>query len=119
MKKIMFVSLFSILFLLIIPTNSIASSDKEILSDAFLTTLYPHIDNAVAGFYGELTQSSPVDAEIISITQPKEGIFAFNVVVKIRPFEKAHIYIGTDTVTMYVDTRGVRVIEYSHEEVKY
>ncbi|MEH7386432.1 DUF3888 domain-containing protein [Bacillus sp. JJ1521] len=70
MKKSVFVFLL-ITLLCIFPSNSFAESQEELLKDTFLATLFPHITNALTGYYGELTQYS--DEKVISITRSKEG----------------------------------------------
>ena len=119
MKKLLTVASIILSLLFIIPTNSLAQNNEKILTDTFLTTLYPYINNAVTGYYGQLKQFSPADAKVISITRKNEGGYDFDVVVTIMPFEKAHIYLGTDTVTMNVSAAGVTVINYSHKKSKY
>lgn len=119
MKKCLIIS--SIVFCLLIcsPNNIKAENDEFILPDAFLTTLTPHIDNAVVGYYGELTQYALYDTEIISIERTQTGrVYSFTVVIKIFPFEKAHNYIGEDTLTLEVVPSGVNVTSYEHEGYK-
>jgi hypothetical protein len=117
MKKILFISILILSFILMSPVDTTAKEDEHILSDAFLTTLSPHISNAVTGFYGKFTQYALYDAEITSIKQTAEGrSFEFKVVVKIFPFEKAHNYIGMDTIKMDISPSGVSVTSYSHKK---
>lgn len=113
MKKSVFGSLL-IIFLCIFPSYSFAESQEELLKDTFLVTLFPHITNALTGYYGELTQYS--DENVISITRSNEGGNDFNVVVKITPFVGAHNPIGTDTLTLNITPGGVTVINYKHEK---
>ncbi|MGE6376689.1 DUF3888 domain-containing protein [Peribacillus muralis] len=119
MKKSLFISLMVIFLAVTSPVDSKAKNDDKLLSDAFITTLSPHIGNAVTGHYGELTQYALYDVKIISIKRTQSGrSFGFIVVVKIFPFEKAHNYIGADTLTLSVEPSGVNVKNYIHEEYK-
>jgi hypothetical protein len=91
---------------------------KEILiQDTLLTTLYPHITDAVAGHYGELTQYDLFDAEILDIKRKTQGGFSFTVKVQISPFEGAHNTIGKDTITLEVTPGMVTVVKYEHKEL--
>ncbi|MBM7604800.1 hypothetical protein JOC75_002804 [Metabacillus crassostreae] len=119
MKKCLVISLMVISLILLSPISLKAENDKYLLPDAFLTTLTTHIDNAVVGYYGELTQYALYDTEIISIERTQTGrVFSFTVVIKIFPFEKAHNYIGEDTLTLEVVPSGVSVTSYKHQKYK-
>ncbi|WHZ00471.1 DUF3888 domain-containing protein [Neobacillus sp. YX16] len=119
MKMLMFIPSIAIFLMVISPGYTKAENDKYLMSDAFLTTLSPHIGNAVVGRYGELTQYALYDIEIISLERTQNGrTFDFNVVLKVFPFEKAHNYIGADTLTLEVLPSGVNITNYKHEEYK-
>jgi len=72
-KTVMFASIFAIFLLVISPVYLHAAEDENIMSDAFLTTLSPHIANAIAGHYGKVVQHALYDIEIISIERTKNG----------------------------------------------
>lgn len=115
----LFICILAVVLTLFFPTGSTAENDKNILPDAFITTLYPHINNAVVGHYGEHIQYALYNVEIISIKRTQSGrSFGFNVTLKIFPFERAHLYIGADTLTLEVDSTGINVTSYVHEEYK-
>ncbi|TXC85730.1 DUF3888 domain-containing protein [Metabacillus litoralis] len=119
MKKCLVISLMVISLILLSPTNLKAENDEFILPDAFLTTLSPHIDNAVVEHYGGLTQYALYDIEIISIQRMQVGrSFSFTVAIKIFPFEKAHNYIGEDTLTLEIVPSGINVTSYKHQKYK-
>lgn len=116
---ILIASFLTILLTLFTPSFSKAAEENLILSDAFITTLSPHISNAVVGHYGELTQFGLYDVEVISINRTQNGRnFNFIVVLKIFPYEKAHNYIGEDTLTLEINPSGVNVTKYIHEKTK-
>ncbi|MGD6804597.1 DUF3888 domain-containing protein [Rossellomorea vietnamensis] len=119
MKKLIVMSLALIFVLILTPIQSQAENNQTIITDAFLTTLSPHIGNAVTGQYGELTQYALYDIEILSIERTHNGrTFGFNIVLKVYPFEEAHNYIGADTLTLEVMPSGVNVTSYKHQKYR-
>ncbi|MGD6967794.1 DUF3888 domain-containing protein [Rossellomorea vietnamensis] len=91
------------MYWVVTPIESRAENDQTVITNAFLTTLSPHIGNAVTGHYGELTQYALYDIEILNIKRTHDGrTFGFNIVLKVYPFKEAHNYIGADTLTLEV-----------------
>ncbi|MGM0843360.1 MAG: DUF3888 domain-containing protein [Bacillota bacterium] len=109
-----------LIFVIVIPPIQLhAENDTKIITDAFLTTLSPHVGNAVTGHYGELTQFALYDVEIIHIERLQEGEnFGFKTVLIVYPFEKAHNYIGADTLTLEILPTGVNVTNYEHKDYR-
>lgn len=93
------------------------NSREKLIHDILLTTLSPHITNAVTGHYGELTQYALFDAKILDINRRTEGGYSYTVKVEILPFEGAHNTIGKDTITMEVNSAYITVIKYEHKDM--
>ncbi|WP_028401371.1 DUF3888 domain-containing protein [Ectobacillus panaciterrae] len=117
MKRLL-IALSMVLFFVCSTVQAEIQDTKErLIHDTLITTLTPHIANAVAGHYGELTQFDLFDAEFLDIKRQTEGGYSFTVKVQILPFEGAHNTIGKDTITMDVNTGNVRVIKYEHKDL--
>jgi hypothetical protein len=95
----------------------VPDTKEKLIHDSLLTTFSPHITDAVAGHYGELTQYDLFDAEILDIKRQTEGGYSFTVIVQISPFKGAHNTFGKDTITMEVTPGMVTVIKYEHTEI--
>lgn len=95
----------------------IQDTKEKLIHDTLLTTLSPHITDAVTGHYGELTQYDLFDAEILDIKRQTEGGYSFTVKVQISPFIGAHNTIGKDTITLEVTPGMVKVIKYEPKEM--
>lgn len=95
----------------------IQDTKEKLIHDTLLTTLSPHITDAVAGHYGELTQYDLFDADILDIKRQTEGGYSFTVKIQISPFKGAHNTIGKDTITLEVTPGMVTVIKYEPKEM--
>lgn len=99
-----------------------AIDDKYLQQDVLLTTLSPYIQNALTGYYGELTQYALNNTEIIELKRNNGDhyrFFWFTVVVKVKPFTGTHTHtpIGIDNITLKVNGHGIKVTNFSHKDI--
>jgi hypothetical protein len=116
MKRLLFALSMVIFFGSSTVQAEIKDTKEKLINDTLLTTLSPHITNAVSGHYGELTQYDLFGAEILDINREREGGFSFIIKVQISPFKGPHNKIGEDTITMEVTPAFVTVIKYEHKD---
>lgn len=119
MKKMISVAIL-LSSLLLSPTISADPNDKELLyMEALLTALSPTISNAVNGYYGFPQQYGLYDAEIIKIERERNGVFLFNVTVRVKTFTGPHNPpYGIETMTIAIDSAFPMVIDYKHQDEK-
>jgi hypothetical protein len=101
--------------------SSVANANQQPgekdISDAFITSLYPYINQAVTHYFGYPQQFDLYDAKIIEIKRPKkQEQFTFEVKVQVNTFVQAHNPPNTiETITLAVNLSGINVINYEHK----
>lgn len=120
MKKFLFFLIFLTLANTNIKINAQENEIKpEIVQDTLITTLYPHIKNAMVDYYGYTKSFDLFNIKIKSITR-KNSSYKFDVVILIKTFEHAHNPpYGKDTIVFEITLSDIKTISYSHEKDKY
>ncbi|MDQ0271459.1 DUF3888 domain-containing protein [Cytobacillus purgationiresistens] len=117
MKKLFIGLSFSILILWIHPLNMAAETEIEskLVYDTLLTTLEPHISEAVAAYYGYHKQYGLYDTTIKKIKRTEKGSYHFIVTVQVQTFEAAHNPpYGKEKIKFDVSPIGIKTIKFKH-----
>lgn len=97
------------------PLTSLAKSSKGSISEEqYIRTLqlllYPYINEEVHTRYGEYTYVDIYDINFKSIKI--QSPIKITITVIIKPYTGAHNTISTDKVTLHVDDKNVKIINY-------
>lgn len=89
--------------------------NKENFKNAFISSLGPAINNALAGHYGKLKQFSLYEAKIINLDKKREG--GYFCTIEVVTFEGPHIPpYGYDRITLDISVGGVFVTKFEHRD---
>ncbi|KRE57454.1 DUF3888 domain-containing protein [Paenibacillus sp. Soil750] len=98
------------------PQTTSQETQEKLTHDTLLTTLSPHIQEAIANYYGYPKQFALYDTKILNITREQKGGFTFKVRAQVPTFEHAHgPSFGTETITISVSPFGVKIVSYVHQ----
>jgi len=89
------------------------NTPEQLYHDIALTLLAPHIDIALNNYYGEPTQYGLYDTNILDINRPN-GLYKFDVRLKVTPFVGAHNTIGEDVITFRISSGEVIFLDFVH-----
>ncbi|TXK83750.1 DUF3888 domain-containing protein [Paenibacillus sp. N3.4] len=91
-------------------------TQEKLTQDTLLTTLSPHIQEAIANYYGYPKQFALFWTKILNIKREQQGGYTFTVKLQAKTFEHAHSSpIGIEILTMSVSPFGVKLISYEHQ----
>ena len=90
-------------------------SQEELYKDMFVTAVGPHIDQAVAEYYGRPLMYGLESVDILRVTRPHGyRTFEFEIKLQVKPFVGAHNTIGIDNITIRVESGGIEVEKFEH-----
>jgi hypothetical protein len=97
------------------PQTSSQETEEKLLHDTLITTLDPHIQEAIANYYGYPKQFALFWTKVMNIKREQQGGYSFTVKLQAKTFEHAHSSpIGIETITMNVSPFGVKIINFEH-----
>lgn len=89
---------------------------EKLTQETLITTLSPHIQEAIANYYGYPKQFALFWTKILDIQRESQGGYSFKVKLQAKTFEHAHSSpIGIETITMNVSPFGVKIINFEHQ----
>lgn len=75
--------------------------------------------DAINNYYNESRQFDLFDAKVLNIERLRKGSFYFKITIQVVTFIGPHNPpYGIETITILQDTKGIRVIDFKHEEYK-
>lgn len=92
-----------------------AGAQEELYKDMFVTALHPHIDKAIAEYYGQSLRYGLESVDIQEIKRPYGyRTFEFEVKLQVKPFVGAHNTVGTDNITITLQPGQIEVEKFEH-----
>lgn len=99
--------------------NDISESTEELYKDFLLSRLSSYMIDAINNYYNESRQFDLFDAKVLNIERLRKGSFYFKITIQVVTFIGPHNPpYGIETITILQDTKGIRVIDFKHEEYK-
>lgn len=81
----------------------------------FVTSVDPHIDQAVTEYYGRPLMYGLESVDILSVTRPHGyRTFEFEIQLQVKPFVGAHNTVGIDNITIRVKPGEIEVEKFEH-----
>ncbi|MFL0246578.1 DUF3888 domain-containing protein [Candidatus Clostridium stratigraminis] len=103
-----------------LPYHPPEQSKEELYQDIFLSLLSPYIQNEIDKYYSKYLTVTPEVAPYTVYVLSAERLngyrtFVFNLKLKVIPFVGPHIGVGTDYITLIINSSGdVKIKKFEH-----